>query len=144
MGTIFSTYDIRGRVGQTLTVEYAWTVGKAFAEWLVDEGDIVVAKGTDADEPIVHALIEGLLLQGRNVVDAGEGEQDKVVNAILDNRAVGGLFITHDTLQDIGIITLFDTQGMAVTAERGLETIEEMIDAGNFLPAAEKGEVKTV
>lgn len=144
MGTIFSAYDIRGRIGQTLTVEYAWTVGKAFAEWLTDEEDIVIVRGADADESIVHALTEGLLLQGRDVIDAGEGDQQKAVETIGEKQAAGGVLITHDTLQDIGIITLFDAQGIAVTAERGLEALEQMIDAGNFIPASKKGEVKTV
>ena len=144
MGTIFSAYDIRGRVGQTMTVEYAWTVGKAFAEWLNDEDEIVIVKSADADESIVHALTEGLLLQGRDVIDASEGDQQKVTEVIRDSRAAGGVVITHDTLQDIAIITLFDAQGVVVSADRGLETIEQMIDAGNFVPASKKGEVKTV
>ncbi|MFZ2544723.1 MAG: hypothetical protein WAW80_01985 [Candidatus Saccharimonadales bacterium] len=142
MGTIFSEYDIRGRAGQTLTVEYAWTVGKAFAEWLTDEQDIVVAKANDADETITHALTEGLLLQGRDVVAIGDGSDELIVASIRDNQASGGVLLSHDALQEVDIITLFDTNGVKITAETGLVEIEELIDAGNFLPASEKGEVK--
>lgn len=144
MGTIFSAYDIRGRAGQSLTIEYAWTVGKAFAEWLADSGDIVVVKGAGADESLAHALIEGLLLQGRNVIDAGEGTQQTAGDTIRTSEAVGGVVVIHDALQDIEIISLFDSTAVMVTEDRGLAEIEQLIDAGNFLPASEKGQVKPV
>lgn len=143
MGTIFSTNDIRGRIDESLTVEYAWTIGKAFAEWLPDDGVVVAVKTADANGPIAHALTEGVLLQGRDVIDAGQGDQLAIVNAIRDNQAVGGYMISHDSLENMGIITLFDRQGVTITAERGLMDIEELITAGNFLPAAEKGTIRT-
>jgi hypothetical protein len=85
-----------------------------------------------------------MLLQGRDIVDAGQGDQLAVVNAIRDNQAAGGFMVSHDGLENMGIITLFDRQGVAITAERGLMDIEELIEAGNFLPAAEKGEMKSL
>jgi phosphomannomutase len=42
MGNTFSAYDIRGRIEESLTVEYTWTVGKAFADWLPEQGSVVV------------------------------------------------------------------------------------------------------
>ena len=144
MGTIFSTNDIRGRIDESLTVEYAWTIGKAFAEWLPEDGVVVAVKSADANGPIAHALTEGVLLQGRDIVDAGRGDQLTIVNAIRDNQAAGGYMVSHDGLENMGIITLFDHQGVAVTAERGLMDVEELIEAGNFLPAAEKGEIKAL
>lgn len=143
MGTIFSAYDIRGRAGQSLTVEYAWTVGKAFAEWLPEGGDVVVVKGAGADESLTHALTEGLLLQGRNVIDAGEGDQQTATDTIRDAQASGGVIIAHDALQDIEIISLIDAAGVMVTEDRGLSEVEQLIEAGNFLPASEKGLIKT-
>lgn len=143
MSTIFSAYDIRGRAGDTLTVEYAWTVGKALAEWLADEGTVVVMKDTGADEAISHALVEGLLLQGRNVA-IGTGDQRAAVNAIATSQAAGGALISRENAQDLVVITLFDASGATVTAESGLMAISELIDAGNFLPAAEKGDVTSL
>jgi phosphomannomutase len=142
MSTIFSAYDIRGRAGETLTVEYAWTAGKALAEWLPEDGVVVVAK-SGTDESIAHALIEGVLLQGRNVAVVS-GDQQAVIDAINANQAAGGVLISHDGAQGLEVITLFDASGATITAESGLVTIAELIDAGNFLPAAEKGELTTL
>jgi len=141
MGITFSTNDIRGRADDTLTTEHAWNVGKAAAEWLPEQGDIVVVHSADANESTVRALTEGLLLQGRNVIDAGQGDQQAVVVAIGDKQAAGGVLITHDQLQNIEIITLFDAQAATVTAETGLAEIDQLVDAGNFMPAAEKGSI---
>lgn len=144
MGTIFSAYDIRGRAGESLTVEYSWNVGKAFAEWLPEEGSVVIAKSVTADASIVHALIEGLQLQGRNVIDTGEGDQQTVMTALFgDQSTAGGIAITHDDAQNIEVISLYDAQGVAVTADQGLTDIEALIESGNFVPAAEKGQLTT-
>ena len=144
MSTIFSAYDIRGRVGESLTIEYAWTVGKAFAEWLPEEGSVVITKGAGADPATTHALIEGLLLQGRDVVDSGEGDQQAVTGIIGDIQAAGGLLIDHDDLQSLEIITLFDARGVAVTTDTGLTDIAQLVESANFTPASAKGTLKTI
>jgi phosphomannomutase len=143
MGTIFSAYDIRGRVDETLTVEYVWTVGKAFAEWLPQDGNVVLVKGQSVNQATTHAFVEGVLLQGRNVIDCGTGGEQAVVGGIDDNQAAGGVLVNHDDLQNIEIITLFDENGSTVTAEVGLTAIGELVESGNFLPAAQKGILKT-
>lgn len=143
MGTVFSTGDIRGRVDETLTTDYVWNVGKAVADWLQDEGSIIIAKNASANEQTVHALIEGLLLQGRDVVDSGVGEEQLVASSVIDNKAAGGVYVAHDDLQNIEIISLFNGQGVRITAENGLFNLSELVDAGNFVPAAEKGTLST-
>lgn len=141
MSTIFSSYDIRGRAGDTLTVESAWTAGKAFSEWLPEEGEVVVGKTADVNESICHGVIEGLLLQGRDVVSV-DGDQQAVIGAISERKAAGGVLVSHDGVQGYEVIAFFDAQGSTVTAETGLAEISELIDAGNFVPAASKGELK--
>lgn len=142
MGSIFSVYDIRGRGDDSLNTEYVWNVGKAFAEWLADDGAIALVKHPDANQTTAHAFTEGALLQGRNVIDMGIGDQQGLIALLRDGRAVGGAIITHDALQNIEIITLLDAQGMGITAESGLSEIAELVEAGNFVPAAQKGELQ--
>ncbi len=143
MGTIFSTYDIRGRAGESLTTESAWNIGKAFAEWLSDEGNVILATTEKPDNAIVNAFTEGLLLQGRSVLNIGEGDQHAVTNAISEQTAAGGVLIAHDGLQDLEVITLYDVRGVAITDEMGLNEIAELVSAGNFVPAPEKGTLTT-
>lgn len=143
MGTIFSSTDIRGYVGQSLTTEYVWNVGKAFADWLPEEGDVVVVQTDSADEGTAHALIEGILLEGRSVV-ATKGDQTKLITTIVDKKAVGGALIEYEKVQNLAVITLFDERGVAIMDSGGLSEISQLVDAANFLPAPTKGELKTV
>ncbi|MDB5183343.1 MAG: phosphomannomutase, phosphomannomutase [Candidatus Saccharibacteria bacterium] len=141
MGNIFSSTDIRGYVGQSLTTEYVWNVGKAFAEWLPEKGAIVVVQAELADEGTAHALTEGILLQGRNVITQSHGDQPKVIAAIMENKAAGGALIEYEKVQNLAVITLFDERGVAIMDSTGLSNISELVDAGNFLPAPAKGEL---
>ena len=92
---------------------------------------------------IVHGLTEGILLQGRDVVSCGTGDTQAVVNAISEHGAVGGALVGHDDVQNLETIALFDAHGTAVSAETGLADINQLVDSGNFLPAAEKGTLVT-
>jgi phosphomannomutase len=144
MGSIFSAYDIRGHAADTLTVEYAWTVGKAFSEWLPEQGDVVVFKEQNAHGDIAHGFVEGMLLQGRNIIDGGYGDKAAVIAAINDHKAVGGALVSHDEVQNLEIIALFDGQGSVVDQAAGLLDVQQLADSGNFLPAAEKGHIKSI
>ena len=143
MTTIFSSTDIRGYVGESLTTEYVWNVGKAFADWLQREGDVVVVRTDSADEATAHALIEGILLQGRSVVQT-TGDQTKLITAIVDNKAAGGALIEYEKLQNLAVITLFDERGVAIMDSSGLSEVGQLVDAANFLPAPVKGELKSL
>lgn len=142
MGSIFSAYDIRGRIGETLTVEYAWAAGKAFAEWLSVDGPVVIATAKDGNSEIVHAFVEGVLLQGRDVIDYGEKDQ-LVASDLSESKAAGAVLVSHDGVQNLEIITLCDAYGVTITAETGLTEISNLIDANTFLPAVTKGQLIT-
>lgn len=139
MGTVFSSYDIRGQLNDSLTVEYAWLVGQAFSEWLSGEGQIVAIIAEGANSQIFHAITEGLLLQGRNVTDCGQCDESAITNAIQQHSAAGCVMVSHDSVQNTEIITLYDEHGVAITADRGLMEIVELVASSNFLPAASKG-----
>lgn len=139
MGTIFSDSDIRVHVGDAGSIEHIWNVGKAFAEWLPEEGSFVIVKSQAADKSTVSAFTEGLLLQGRTVIDAGEGGLEVVHAALGENKAAGAAMLDYSSAQDIASISLYDSRGMAISLQTGLSEINELVDAGNFLPSAKKG-----
>lgn len=71
---IFRAYDIRGVVGETLSVEVAERIGQAIGTVLQEQGltDIVVGRDGRLSGPELSAgLIEGLRKAGRNVIDIG-------------------------------------------------------------------------
>jgi phosphomannomutase len=143
MSTIFSAYDIRGRAGDTLTNEQAWNVGKAFAEWLPYEGAVIVFKTAGANQDIAHALIEGVLLQGRDVINGGEGDGQAVIATLNEKKAVAGISVDHSEA-GFDIITLFDISGATITDKNGLTEISNLAESGNLLPAPEKGQIHTL
>ncbi len=73
--SIFRAYDIRGVVGQTLDAGVAKLIGQAIGTAMEEQGlkDIVVGRDGRLSGPAMSdALIEGLRLAGRDVIDIGE------------------------------------------------------------------------
>jgi len=71
---IFRAYDIRGIVGQTLDADIARQIGHAIGTVMHEEGlpSIVVGRDGRLSGPTLSAaLIDGLRLAGRNVIDIG-------------------------------------------------------------------------
>ena len=138
---IFSAYDIRGKADEPGSVEYIWNVGKAFSEWLPDEGSVLVVRTETGSASTVHTFTEGVVLQGRNVIDGGAGDTSRIIGIISEKKAVGAALIDRNDLQAVDIITFYDRNGVSITADNGLREIGELVESGNFLPAPTKGEV---
>jgi len=71
---IFRSYDIRGIVGETLTVEGVYEIGRALGSEAAARGQqtVVTARdGRNSSHEIRDALIEGLRDSGRDVLDIG-------------------------------------------------------------------------
>lgn len=141
MSNIFSSFDIRGRLDDSLTPEYAWNVGKAFADWLPEDGPITIVSDPTAESKIVHALIEGVLLQGRAVINGGQGDAQRLIELTADGRSAGSILVSHDAIQGLEIIQLYQEHGIAVSSDNGLIELSQLVEAGNFVPAAVKGEL---
>ncbi|MCP4042993.1 MAG: phosphomannomutase/phosphoglucomutase [Gammaproteobacteria bacterium] len=72
---IFRAYDIRGIVGDTLTVEAARSIGQAIGSEAYERGQQAVVVGRDgrlSSQEMASALIEGLRASGRDVIDVGQ------------------------------------------------------------------------
>ncbi len=71
---IFRTYDIRGVVGETLTVEAVSEIAKALGTMASEKGQQTLVVGRDGrttGQDLTDALIEGLRSTGRDVIDIG-------------------------------------------------------------------------
>jgi phosphomannomutase len=137
---LISAFDIRGTEESGLTVECAWNVGKALADWLPNDGNIVVMY-IPAYQHVAEAVIEGLRLQGRNVVDAGFGDKEAVKSHIKTSHLAGGAVIGFDELEKVTTIELYQEEAKPVVAESGLKEIRELVQGGNFVPAVVKGQL---
>ncbi len=131
--------DIRGRADDSLTAEYAWNIGKALADWLPSDGEVIIVASPNANGTIAHALREGVQLQGRDVARADQADRQAVIAGIIERHAAGGAFVSHDDAGGLEVIELFNAQGGTVTTDSGLSEVNQLIEAGNFMPATEKG-----
>jgi phosphomannomutase len=140
----FTAYDIRGKIKEGVSLEVAWNIGKALADWLPNYGVVAVLRGEGADDSLVGAVVEGLRLQGRDVIDVGQGDRARLAAQITDDKLSGGVFFTHDTGDDVCVIELYDQNAQLIGVDNGLSEISELVGAGNFVPAAAKGELTAI
>ena len=72
--SIFKAYDIRGVVPETLNVDVALGLGRAFGTVARAQGETIVAVGRDgrlSGPSLVEALVRGLMEAGLQVIDVG-------------------------------------------------------------------------
>ena len=71
---IFREYDIRGIVGDTLSLEHAYVIGKAIGSMAIDRGEndmLVAYDGRVSSKDLSSTLIRGLCESGINVTELG-------------------------------------------------------------------------
>jgi len=95
--TILREYDIRGVVGQTLSVADAHAIGRAYAIMLREAGGRRVAVGYDgrlSSSELEAALVEGGAIEGLDVVRIGRGPTPMLYFAAATLGVDGGVMIT--------------------------------------------------
>lgn len=140
---IFKAYDVRGKVGSELTTEVAGKIGKAFAQWVPNQGAVAVGRDMRPDsKELADALIEGLRSQGRDVWDIGEVTSDMIYFAVGDNKLAGGVMITasHNPGEYNGI-KFCREEAKPVGEETGLFEVRDLAVANQFTDAEKQGEV---
>lgn len=137
---LISKYDIRGTEENGLTLDVAWNIGKALADWLTTNGDIVVMYEPMQNDT-ARAIIEGLRLQGRNVIDGGSGDKEAAKSYISSVGLSGAVVIGYDDADKVIVIELYKEDSSRIEMDSGLKQIRELVLAGNFIPAAIKGEL---
>lgn len=140
---LISAFDIRGTEATGLTVECAWNVGKALADYLPTMGGVCVATHPDHVD-LARAVIEGLRLQGRSVVDASGRGKDLVLSLVTTARLSGAVIVGYDEMEDVSTIELYQEDARLIDSQTGLMSIRELVIAGNFVPAAVKGELTAI
>ena len=129
---IFREYDIRGTVGEDLTVDVVAAIGKAFGTEIrrAGRGNLVVARDVRLSSPtFAKSLIDAMLSTGCNVTDIGMVPTPVFYFSLRHLDADGGIVITgsHNPPQFNGLKicrgkhTIFgeDIQALRATAESG-------------------------
>lgn len=134
---IFKAYDIRGKVGTELTVEVAEAVGRGLADTL-GAGPVAVGRDMRPDSgALADALIQGLVSQGRDVINIGEVTTDMIYFAVGNGQLAGGAMVTasHNPGEYNGI-KLCREEAKPIGQESGLFDIRDSIANDTLKPAA--------
>jgi phosphomannomutase len=143
LDSIFKAYDVRGRVGTELTPEVAKRIGQAFGLWLPNEGDVAVGRDMRPDsKELSDAIVEGLVSQGRNVIDIGEVTSDMIYFATGNNNLAGGVMITasHNPGEYNGI-KFCREEAKPVGELTGLFEVRDLANKDDFPTDKEHGRV---
>lgn len=145
LGDIFKAYDVRGRVGTELTPKIAEAIGRAVADWLPDAGTVAVGRDMRPDSAeLAAALIDGLRLQGRDVLDIGLVTTDMLYFAVGNFGLAGGAMVTasHNPGEYNGI-KLCREAAKPIGIESGLMDIREAVAGDDFVSATAEGAVES-
>lgn len=140
---LISAFDIRGTEATGLTIECAWNVGKALADFLPTTGGVCVAARPDQAD-LARGVIEGLRLQGRPVVDAGASGKDLALSLVKTASLSGAVIIGYDEMEKMSTIELYQEEARLIDSQTGLMTIRDLVEAGNFVPAVTRGELTAI
>lgn len=135
--TAFKAYDVRGRVPDELNEEFAWRLGRAYAEFIKPRR---VAVGQDvrlSSPALAAALSRGLSQAGVEVCDLGLCGTEEVYFATFHYGLDGGIMVTasHNPL-DYNGMKLVHAEARPLSGDFGLPRIRELVGAGEFAPAA--------
>jgi phosphomannomutase len=95
--TILREYDIRGIVGETLSSGDARAIGRAYAVMLADAGGHRLAVGYDGrltSPELEAALVDGLAIEGADIVRIGLGPTPMLYYAAATLGVDGGIMVT--------------------------------------------------
>lgn len=139
---IFGAYDIRGKVPHELTPEVAKNIGRAMADY-VAAGQVAVGRDMRPDsEQLAKSVTEGLVIQGREVVDLGQITSDMMYFAVGKYGYSGGAMITasHNPGEYNGL-KLTNKDVVPIAGEQGLLQIKQALIEDNYKDITYEGSV---
>ncbi|GJL51362.1 MAG: phosphomannomutase [Nitrospirales bacterium] len=131
---IFREYDIRGIVGQDLTVDTAELVGRGYATLGQEQGIKTVAVGWDGrltSPELRDRLIKGLTAGGVNVVDIGVCATPLLYFSLFQRDVDGGIMITgsHNAAEYNGFKMCM---GKNALYGDGIQRLRRIINSGKY------------
>jgi phosphomannomutase len=141
--TVFKAYDIRGTYPDQINAPLAEAVGRALADFL-PEGVVVVGRDMRPESlELANALAQGLVTQGRQLIDIGLVTTDMLDFASGFFDAAGGAMITasHNPGQYNGI-KFCGNQAASIGVETGLMKIRDLVKSGKFKTAERPGQIE--
>lgn len=133
--SIFRAYDIRGIVGEDLTVEIVHQLGKAIGSEAQTRQQTQIAVGRDgrlSGAELSQALIKGILSTGCDVIDVGCVPTPVLYFASYHLKTYSGVMVTgsHNPVNYNGFKIVLAKQTLAGEA---IQALAERIETQNFV-----------
>lgn len=129
----FKAYDIRGKLGEDLTPETVYRIGRAYAQWLAPESVVVGGDIRTSSAALKSALANGLRDEGVNVVDIGLCGTEEIYFATDYLKVGGGIMVTasHNPI-DYNGMKLVREGSRPISGDTGLKDIHKIAEEGDF------------
>lgn len=136
----FKAYDIRGKLDTELNQDIAYRIGRAFGQLFCPESIVVGGDVRLSSEALKHALTNGLLDAGVNVIDLGQTGTEEIYFATSFLKLDGGVEVTasHNPINYNGMKIVSKNSrpiGSESNGENGLNEIKTLAESGKFTPA---------
>ena len=131
--TCFKAYDIRGHLGDELTEDIAYRIGRAFGTYLKPRAVAVGGDVRTTSEALKKALARGLMDAGSNVLDLGMTGTEEIYFAAQSLDVDGAIEVTasHNPI-DYNGMKLVLRGGVPISGDSGLRDIQKLTEAGEF------------
>lgn len=131
---IFRSYDIRGVVGESLTPDGVYQIGRALGSEALERGQqtVVVARdGRNSSQELRDGLIEGLRDSGRDVLDIGLTPTPILYFATNYLDSHSGVMVTgsHNPPEYNGLKIVLDGETLSGEA---IQAIRERVETQNY------------
>ena len=142
--SIFKAYDIRGLYPSQLDESTALAVGRAFAT-LLQPRQVVVGRDMRLSSPAVCAsLVEGLTLQGVDILDLGMVSTDQYYHACATRRRPGIMVTASHNPPDYCGFKMVREMPFLLSGDEGIQDLRRLIEAEDWRRAPGAGRVESL
>ena len=142
--SIFKAYDIRGLYPSQLDESTALGVGRAFAT-LLQPRQVVVGRDMRLSSPAVCAsLVEGLTLQGVDILDLGMVSTDQYYHACATRRRPGIMVTASHNPPDYCGFKMVREMPFLLSGDEGIQDLRRLIEAEDWRRAPGAGRVESL
>jgi phosphomannomutase/phosphomannomutase/phosphoglucomutase len=138
--TCFKAYDVRGKLGEELNEEIAYSIGRAFAQHIQAKRVVVGGDIRLTSDALKQALTKGIMDTGADVIDIGMTGTEEIYFAAFHLDVDGGIEVTasHNPINYNGM--KFVGRGASpISGDSGLKEIQQLAETKNFEPATTGG-----
>ncbi|UXY16298.1 phosphomannomutase CpsG [Chitiniphilus purpureus] len=139
----FTAYDIRGRIGDTLSDEIAYRIGRAYCD-VLQPRTVVIGGDSRLSTPVLkRALARGLAEGGCDVLDLGLTGTEEIYFATWHLNVDGGIEVTasHNPAEFNGM-KLVRAGAVPISGDSGLHDIQRCAEQGDFRIAPRRGTLR--